>query len=270
MIREVVCACLSDSAGGWPAQIRLAVIRAGQRASSLPLRHSGTRHLHSGARLPAFVIPGRRNAPSPESITTELRLGNDGAPVVFAIDISGYGFRARCFASPRNDGGGHFTAAPPAVTTAGSRIGESIATELRLGNDGAPVVFDIDISGYGFRARCFTSPRIDSGGQFTAAAPAVTTAGSRIGESIATESRLGNDGAPVVFDIDISGYGFRARCFASPRNDGGGHFTAAAPAVTTAGASQSWRSGRPVQAALALDFATWVAIASISGGDRQS
>jgi hypothetical protein len=28
--------------------------------------------------------------------------------------------------------------------------------------------------------------------------------------------------------------------------------------------------GKPIQAALALDFATWVAIASISGGDRQS
>ena len=64
------------------------------------------------------VIPGPatsvlsssfRGAPlgaSPESITTKSGLGHDGAPVMFNINISGYGFRARCFASPRNDGGG--------------------------------------------------------------------------------------------------------------------------------------------------------------------
>jgi len=28
------------------------------------------------------VIPGRRHAPSPESITTELCLGHDGAPAI--------------------------------------------------------------------------------------------------------------------------------------------------------------------------------------------
>jgi hypothetical protein len=44
----------------------------------------------------------------------------------------------------------------------------------------------------------------------------------RIGESITTKLRLGHDAAPVMFNINIGGYGFRARCFASPRNDSGG------------------------------------------------
>ena len=51
----------------------------------------------------AIVIPGRRYAPSPESITTKLRLGHDAARVMFKSGSGGYGFRARCFASPRND-----------------------------------------------------------------------------------------------------------------------------------------------------------------------
>jgi hypothetical protein len=47
------------------------------------------------ASSPYFVIPGRRNAPSPESITTKLRLGHDAAPVMFNSGSRGYGFRAR-------------------------------------------------------------------------------------------------------------------------------------------------------------------------------
>jgi hypothetical protein len=46
------------------------------------------------------VIPGRRFAPSPESITTKLRLGHDAAPVMFNINIGGYGFRARAPRAP--------------------------------------------------------------------------------------------------------------------------------------------------------------------------
>jgi hypothetical protein len=63
--------------------------------------HAATALRHSAMRLLARL--SFRGAPlgaSPESITTKLRLGRDGAPVMFNINISGYGFRARALRVP--------------------------------------------------------------------------------------------------------------------------------------------------------------------------
>ena len=62
------------------------------------------------ATWPSVVIPGRafgaglRCAIAHRGIHNhEMQLGHDVAPFMFNINIGGYGFRARCYASPRND-----------------------------------------------------------------------------------------------------------------------------------------------------------------------
>jgi hypothetical protein len=58
---------------------------------------------HSGARSSNHLRPSFRDAPlgaGPESITTKLRLGHDGARVMFKSGSGGYGFRARAPRAP--------------------------------------------------------------------------------------------------------------------------------------------------------------------------
>jgi hypothetical protein len=66
----------------------------GKATQPPPPSHSGTRHLARASDAQLRIG---------EPITTKLHLGHDGAAIVFNINIGGYGFRARCFASPRND-----------------------------------------------------------------------------------------------------------------------------------------------------------------------
>jgi len=49
------------------------------------------------------VIPGRREAASPESITTGGYWSKEWRPLVFKATVPDYGFRARAFGAPRND-----------------------------------------------------------------------------------------------------------------------------------------------------------------------
>jgi len=50
-----------------------------------------------------FVIPGHREAMSPESITTGGSFEEGWAAIVLKSKRCGYGFRARDFVAPRND-----------------------------------------------------------------------------------------------------------------------------------------------------------------------
>jgi hypothetical protein len=67
-------------------------IKQGLCVHSLQFASPSFRDASLGASL---VIPGRRNASRPESKTTELRSGHDGAPIMFKSGSGGYGFRAR-------------------------------------------------------------------------------------------------------------------------------------------------------------------------------
>jgi hypothetical protein len=73
--------------------------------------------------------------------------------------------------------------------------------------------------------------------------PGMTTVAQLgIGESITTKCSWG-DVAPVMIKSGSGGYGFRARCFASPRNDDGdsGANAFAFPGTTTAGLRRTKR-----------------------------
>jgi hypothetical protein len=69
---------------GLDASHRPGMTVGGLRARAADVRNDGGEVSFRTPRTGlSFVIPGRRSAPSPESITTELRLGRDGAPVMF-------------------------------------------------------------------------------------------------------------------------------------------------------------------------------------------
>jgi hypothetical protein len=55
---------------------------------------------YAHASRPYFVIPGRCEASSPESITTDVGVEHDWAPHPVATDFRGYGFRARAARVP--------------------------------------------------------------------------------------------------------------------------------------------------------------------------
>jgi hypothetical protein len=165
-----------------------------------------------------------------ESIATKLRLGHDGAAVISNIDISGYGFRARCFASPPND-----ALQTPASDSLRRRPAAQRHGKIRkptLRNTFAPLAAADTIQapssfrgGATRRAQMRNCASDKPTAVIAARLPPLSFRGAPLGaspESIATKLRLGHDGARVMFKSGSGGYGFRARCFASPRNDGRG------------------------------------------------